>query len=174
MMAAHDCQIDVVKVLVEGRADLCLLDENGNGPLTLAADESYKELCLFLVQAGCDPSLKNKLGHCPYELANRSSRAAMAKGLGRRLDRREETIEEALQGAALAPSAVDIVMECDQDWPCPVRLGDDSEAVIQRLLSGDIDVGGDEEEESKSAEGHAHLAGEGDLELLIREVNQAS
>uniref|UniRef100_A0A7S4CMF1 Uncharacterized protein n=1 Tax=Eutreptiella gymnastica TaxID=73025 RepID=A0A7S4CMF1_9EUGL len=62
-MACANGHLGMVSLLIEGRADLALVNEEGNTVLHWAAVNGKVEVVHMLIKAGCDVRIKNKSGH---------------------------------------------------------------------------------------------------------------
>ena len=67
-------RVEVVKALIDARAQLEAATPNGTTPLLLAASSGLTDICRVLLAAGADRSAKNKKGKGALELARGSSR----------------------------------------------------------------------------------------------------
>jgi ankyrin repeat protein len=69
--AAQDGFTEIIKLLLNNKADVAAQDEYGNSPLFIAV-MSFRgngEIITCLLQAGANRNLKNNYGHSPLELA---------------------------------------------------------------------------------------------------------
>ncbi|EAY23150.1 myosin-light-chain-phosphatase regulatory chain, putative [Trichomonas vaginalis G3] len=68
----HDC------ILSYG-ANINYLDENGNSPLIVAAENGLKSLIRYLIRNGADASIKNHQGKTAFDVCDKSIQTYMRK-----------------------------------------------------------------------------------------------
>lgn len=79
--ASRDGFLDTLKVLVQGGADVNLVDNSGNLPLHLAAKEGHQDVVEFLTPCTLDPSAHNAQGQTPCDLAKIHNKSSTAQWL---------------------------------------------------------------------------------------------
>ncbi|MCY3538150.1 MAG: ankyrin repeat domain-containing protein [Cyanobacteria bacterium MAG IRC4_bin_6] len=67
-VAADSETLEVIKVLVDGGADLNARNEDGLTPLHVATQERNPEVVKMLLDAGADPKARDSEGRIPVEL----------------------------------------------------------------------------------------------------------
>jgi uncharacterized protein len=81
-VAAQECQLEAVRLLIANGANVNAVDRDGNSPLwvagyyagrAIASDEAFK-IVAALLKAGADPNLHNKAGKTPKFWATTSDR----------------------------------------------------------------------------------------------------
>ena len=82
MPACANGHVDIVRLLLEARADVNAKDVEGTTALMLASGLGYAEVVTLLVQAGADLNAQDSLGRTALNLAQKDDvKKALAAGL---------------------------------------------------------------------------------------------
>nr|CAD7410676.1 unnamed protein product [Timema cristinae] len=70
--AVFNCHVPVVRLLLQRGADINKTDNWGNTPLHCSSSKGHLRVCQVLVEAGCDPGVKNNDNHTALDIASRT------------------------------------------------------------------------------------------------------
>ena len=142
--ATQDGEVNTVRALLDGGADINRRNETGLTPLILAAMKNHKELVQLLVDRGADANARNSKGETALTLAARDGHPEIAQTLLRK--GADVNVED---NAGMAP----VVYATQFNHPATLKV---------LLEEGRADVSGERGKKAlRSAQGHPDL-----IELL--------
>gem|GEM_PF-1336409 len=124
-LAVMNMDTDMVKVLVDGGADMNGTDSAGNTPLLLAIHEKFSGIAEFFVLHGADPNIENNLCFSPLVSAARNKDTRMVKlllshGAGKKNQLNMALLEACYRGDA---GTIELLLAAGADVNTRNRVG---------------------------------------------------